>query len=695
MIWSRADRRGVATCARPGGTAGGGVPRQGGAARLFTWRRALSGGGIAFLFLGLSAGGYLGMRAAGIGPAATLLSRGDLSDEDRLVLADFGATGTDTLLAVAITDALRIDLEQSRAVSLASTSFLQGAQQRMGRPHGARLLEADALQLALREGLKAVITGDIARVGGAFTVNARVLRASDGEPLISVREQARSEAELLDAVDRLSRRVRERIGESLRTVRASEPLAQVTTGSIEALQLYSQAARLHLNGSSDDTERAVHLAEQAIAIDPGFAMAYRLLGIISSNAVFDRGRALDMLTRAYELGERLTERERLATTAAYHRETGDSDRAVATYEQLLSRFPDDLIALNNVAIIYSEQGDMARAAESYARVVAADSTRRLSHRNLVYELAASGRVDEAQAALQVARRRFPDDAMLDRVQASVHMADGDLAGARRSAEAFVAAERAPLARAIGIGNLAVIDALSGRPARALTHHRGMTGLLEQAGARAGALAVKSRFSLVRIENWGEPAGRVVAELDEYLGRHELDTMPVAERPYVMLAVAYAAAGQGAARGTCGTASSATSSQRQGCAVTRSTCRRWTDNCSSTKGAQRRVRACCGVRASACAAAAAWYRRSPGHSTRPPCPTPHWRTTTCTWTLPWPRGRWTCSGGRAPCCALPNCTRQQATWTAPACTTAGSWSCGRTPSRPCVRAWRRSARASHG
>jgi eukaryotic-like serine/threonine-protein kinase len=529
---------------RQGGTAGGGVPRQGGAARLFTWRRALSGGGVAFLFLGLSAGGYLGMRAAGIGPAATLLSRGDLSDEDRLVLADFGATGTDTLLAVAITDALRIDLEQSRALSLASTSFLQGAQQRMGRPQGTRLLEADALQLAWREGLKAVITGDIARVGGAFTVNARVLRASDGEPLISVREQARSEAELLDAVDRLSRRLRERIGESLRSVRASEPLAQVTTGSIEALQLYSQAARLHLTGASDDTERAVHLAEQAIAIDSGFAMAYRLLGVISSNAVFDRGRAVDMLTRAYELGERLTERERLATTAAYHRETGDSDRAVATYEQLLSRYPDDLSALNNVAIIYSEQGDVARAAESYARVVAADSTRRLSHRNLVYELAASGRVDEAQAALEVARRRFPDDAMLDRVQASVHMAGGDLAGARRSAEAFVAAERAPLARAIGIGNLAVIDALSGRPARALTHHRGMTGLLDQAGARAGALAVKSRFALARIENWGEPAGRVVAELDDYLGRHELETMPVAERPYVMLAVAFAAAGQG-------------------------------------------------------------------------------------------------------------------------------------------------------
>jgi eukaryotic-like serine/threonine-protein kinase len=524
------------------GPADSGGPRRGGAARLFTWRRALGGGAVAFLVLGLSAAGYLGMRAAGIGPAGTLLSRGELSDADRLVLADFGATGTDTLLAIAITDALRIDFEQSRAVSLASTSFLQGAQQRMGRAQGARLPEADALQLAVREGLKAVITGDIARVGAAFTVNARVLRASDGEPLISVREQARSEAELLDAVDRVSRRVRERIGESLRTVHASEPLAQVTTGSIEALQLYSQAARLHLAGSSDDADRAVHLAEQAIAIDPGFAMAYRLLGVISSNAQFDRGRARAMLSRAHELGGRLTERERLATTAAYHRETGDTDRAVAAYEQLLSRHPDDLSALNNVAILYGERGDMARAVELYARIVEEDSTRRLSHTNLVYELAGSGRIDEAQAALELTRRRFPDDPAFDRAQAAIHTAGGKLADARRSSEAFVASSRAPLARAFGMGNLAVLDALGGRPGRALTHHRAMTGLLQQAGAGAGALMVRSRFSLVRIESWGEPAARVLAELEEYLAQHALDAMPLAERPYAALAVTFAAAG---------------------------------------------------------------------------------------------------------------------------------------------------------
>jgi eukaryotic-like serine/threonine-protein kinase len=513
------------------------------ATRLLTWGRALGGGVIAFMLLGLGTGGYMGMRVAGIGPAATLLSRGDLTDADRLVLADFGATGADTLLAAAITDALRIDLEQSPAVVLASAQFLQGAQQRMGRPQGARLPEPVALQLAQREGLKAVITGDIARLGDAFTVHARVLRASDGEPLVSERERARGEADLLDAVDRLSRKLRERIGESLRTVRASEPLAQVTTGSIEALLLYSQAARLHSSGSSNDAERAAQLAEQAIAIDPDFAMAYRLLGFISGNAIFDFSRSNTMLTRAYELGERLTERERLATSASYfYNVSGETERAIAAYEQLLSRYPDDLSALNNVAILYNEQGDRDRAVELYARIVAEDTTRRISHTNLVVTLAGSGRVDEAQAALDVTKRRFPDDPQNERFQATVHLARGDLAAARRSAETFRAEVRAPLARALGAGSLGVISMLSAQPARAAEHRREMLELLQQADATAGTMAVAAVHAAVRMEV-GEPADHVLAELEAYLAHYGFSDVPPAERPYPELAVVYAVAGR--------------------------------------------------------------------------------------------------------------------------------------------------------
>ncbi|HUF80944.1 MAG TPA: tetratricopeptide repeat protein [Burkholderiales bacterium] len=514
------------------------------AASLLTWRRALVGGFTAFVLLGLSAGSYMGMRVAGIGPAGTLLGRGDITELDRLVLADFGATGADTLLAAAITDALRIDLEQSRAVSLVSPTYVQGSLQRMDQPSGARLPEVIALQLAQREGLKAVITGDIARVGNSFTVNARVLRASDGEPLVSVREPARTEADLLDAVDRLSRRLRERVGESLRTVRASEPLAQVTTGSIEALQLFSQASRLQVSGTSTDADRARQLAEQAIAIDPEFAMAYRLLAFISGNNVFDGPRARAMMTRAYELSDRLTERERLLTVASYHRTvTGENERAITAYEQVLARYPDDLSALNNVAVIYSEQGDRDQAAEMYRRLIEQDSTRRISHANLIVALAGSGRVEDAQAALELTRRRFPTDPQLHRFEAIVHAARGDLAAAERSAETFVTEARAALPRALGVGDLAVLASMRGRPARAFAQADEMLTLLLQGDARAAVMVIAVQLGIARIQDLGEPPAAVTTAVEARLRELGFDTVPPEERPYPSLAVLYAAAGQ--------------------------------------------------------------------------------------------------------------------------------------------------------
>jgi eukaryotic-like serine/threonine-protein kinase len=514
------------------------------AARVFTWGRALASGVAAFLFLGLTTGGYMGMRAAGVGPAATLLSRGELTGADRLVLADFGATSVDTMIAAAITDALRIDLEQSRAVALAPMSFLHGAMQRMELPRGARLPEPLALQLAQREGLKAVITGDVARVGNAFTISARVLRAEDGEPLVSVRERAGGEADLLDALDRLSRRLRERIGESLRTVHASDPLAQVTTSSLEALQLYSQAGRLQLHGSSNDLVRATQLAERAIAIDTGFAMAYRLLGIISGNAVFDQRRSAAMLTRAYELGERLTERERLATAASYHGSvSGETQRAIAAWEQLLASYPDDLSALNNVAILYSRQGDRDRAVELYERVIAQDTTRRISQTNLVAALISTGRMEEARAVLQTARRRFPGDPQIEQFEAVVHLADGDLAAARRSSEAFRAQARDPFARILALGNIGVLDGLEGRPSRALTHAGEMLELLRRAGVTASIFGVLANIAAFRIEHLGEPPDRALADLEAELSQRNFESLPATEMPLADLAETYALAGR--------------------------------------------------------------------------------------------------------------------------------------------------------
>src|SRR5436309_760039 len=246
-----------------------------------TWRKALGGGVAAFAALGLGAGGYPAMRVLGIGPVGTLVASGVLEKRDRMVLADFENRTTDSTLGPSLTEALRVDLAQSPVVRLLDGAAVGKALGRMGRKSGTALDVALARELAQREGAKAVVHGEIDPVGRSYVLSADLLSATDGTVLVTLRENAKDDGAIIEAVDRLSGRLRERIGESLRTIRASEPLEQVTTGSLEALRKYSQALRVNDAGEFD---RAVALLGEAIALDTTFAMAYRKLAVVLSNS---------------------------------------------------------------------------------------------------------------------------------------------------------------------------------------------------------------------------------------------------------------------------------------------------------------------------------------------------------------------------------------------------------------------------
>ncbi len=83
--------------------------------RHFTWRKVLFGGTMAFAGLGIAAGGFMALRAAGIGPFGTLVSSGALSERERIVLAEFENLTSDTTLGSTITELLRISGSTSRS----------------------------------------------------------------------------------------------------------------------------------------------------------------------------------------------------------------------------------------------------------------------------------------------------------------------------------------------------------------------------------------------------------------------------------------------------------------------------------------------------------------------------------------------------------------------------------------------------
>ncbi|MBW8771868.1 MAG: protein kinase, partial [Gemmatimonadetes bacterium] len=225
----------------------------------------------------------------------------------RTILGGLFAVGALLLVAVTtlgttVTEALRVDLGQSRVVRMLSDRDVATALTRMTLRSGTPLTDSIALDLARREGAKAVITGEISSFGTGFVLTANVLETATGETRAAVRATAADVDHLLPALNDLSGQLRERIGESLRTIRASEPLEQVTTGSMAALEHYSAGSRSFRMG---DYEGAKAHMEQATAIDSNFAMAWRRLAAAEINLNAPTSQIASASRRAYERRDRL------------------------------------------------------------------------------------------------------------------------------------------------------------------------------------------------------------------------------------------------------------------------------------------------------------------------------------------------------------------------------------------------------
>ena len=360
----------------------------------------LAGSGLLVAILG-----FVGLRAAGVGPFATLISGGALSEQDLLIVADFDNKTADPNLGLTVTEAFRIDLSQSTSIRLMDRSAIQSALQRMQVNPDTALTSQLALQVAEREGAKGVIEGDINAAGAGFILNARIVSGLDGSQLAAYRENARSDDEILDAIDRLSGRLREEIGESLISIRSGEPLMHVTTSNTEALRLFTEAEKISTTGRF---EEALDLMRRVIAMDSTFAMAYRKKAVLHSN-IRDRRDSVEVaITKAYDLRDQLPLRERLLAEAYYAREVSDDrDETIRLYEEVLRRYPYDRVALNNLSLEYNRLRRHEETLPLLRRALEVENAS-VFRRNLVINLVNLGRIDEARTELEIFDREIPD-----------------------------------------------------------------------------------------------------------------------------------------------------------------------------------------------------------------------------------------------------------------------------------------------
>jgi serine/threonine protein kinase/tetratricopeptide (TPR) repeat protein len=356
---------------------------------------------VAVVILAAGTGAFLARSGADFGP--TLRQSGALAPADRILVADFTDRTGDPALAAAITEAFRIDLSQSPLVRVLTPRQVRLSLEGMERTPDVALDDSLAREVAAREGVKAIVTGSVSRVAGAYAVSAQLVSARSGEALAAVRETAADSTGLLAAVERASRAMRRHVGESVRDLDAMPRLDAATTASLPALRHFTEGQHLFRSG---ERAEAIERFQAAVALDSGFATAHLSLAMAFAS-VGDVGRAEAAGGRAAAHQERLPFLERgfLVASRAHARE--DYATAGRTYAGVLRRFPDNVPAMNNLALIYRAQRRFAESESLFTAGFRTDST----IANLLFGVHSAqvlaGKYPEARQTLDEIARRFP------------------------------------------------------------------------------------------------------------------------------------------------------------------------------------------------------------------------------------------------------------------------------------------------
>jgi tetratricopeptide (TPR) repeat protein len=294
--------------------------------------------------LAVVAGGlYLRSRLA-----APVTKAAPLTEKDGVLLTDFVNKTDDPVFADALTQALTIQLSQSPFLNIVSARKIEETLRLMGQPV-QRVTPDLAREICIRTGSKATVLGSISSLGSQYVIGLSAVGCGNGDTLATEQEQAVGKKDVLKMLGRSAKDLRRKLGESLVTVEKFEVPAEATTPSLEALQAYSIGGRTRRRKGDAD---AIPFFKRAIELDPDFALAYAGLSLAYFN-LNQAGLAAENATKAYELRDRVSERERYRiSTTYYHAVTGELEKATEVYERWSKSYPRDDTPPLNLGVVY-------------------------------------------------------------------------------------------------------------------------------------------------------------------------------------------------------------------------------------------------------------------------------------------------------------------------------------------------------
>src|SRR5215470_13164136 len=348
-----------------------------------------SGAVVAVLVL-LVGGWYLNSRRA----------RG-LNETDTIVLADFTNKTGDPVFDDTLQQGLSVQLEQSPFLSPISEQRIQQTLQLMGKPRGTRLTPEIARDLCTRTASKAYLTGSISNLGSEYVIGIKAVNCQTGDDLAQEQITAEGKEQVLKALGQVATHLREKLGESLKTVQKLDaPIDQATTPSLEALQAYGQGRKsILLKG---DYPGAVMLFQRAISLDPNFAMAYASMGTSYYN-LGEKNLAAENTRKAYELRSHVSESERFYIESHYQQfGTSDLEKARQVYELWEQTYPREQVARNNLGVVFQNLGQHENSLAKFREAGQVAAMDALTYANITNAEIHLNRFDDASATAKEA-----------------------------------------------------------------------------------------------------------------------------------------------------------------------------------------------------------------------------------------------------------------------------------------------------
>ncbi len=326
-----------------------------------------------------------------------------LTGQDTIVVADFTNSTNDPVFDDALITPLTVALEQSPLLTRLSMDKVAQALKQMGRDVNEKLTYDVARGVCVGSGSKIVVSGSIADEGNHYRIELKAQDCKNGEALADTKVTAGHREQVVATLGLAAHQLRLQLGESSASLRHfDKPLDEATSSSLEALHAYASGLTAAVQMNQPMGTVLPHF-KRAVELDPNFAMAYNWLGAVYGN-LGEQTLAAQSYSRAYELRDRMTQRERAHVDEAYYCcVTRDLDKWIETVRAVMQTYPSTS-ERNKLVYFYLMIGEYKKSlAEAWEYLRALPGNSVVGYSNFIRIYCALDQLGDAQASLQEAR----------------------------------------------------------------------------------------------------------------------------------------------------------------------------------------------------------------------------------------------------------------------------------------------------